>query len=88
MRYLVALVLLFLLSGCSDDPATSDDMSDLKQYVEAVNSRRPIIEPEIYGDPPDLSFPVFTPDDNPFDPDRKWAWSRTDEPDGKGGEFP
>ena len=79
MRYFGALVLLFLISGCSDSMADRNDMSGLKQYVEAVRSRRPIIEPEIHGDPPGLSLPVFTPEDNPFDRTRAPAIWRTDE---------
>ena len=67
MKCSCAVVLLFLLSGCSDDMTDSNDMSDLKQFVELVKSRRPKIEPEIHGDDWEWRHPGFTPDDNPFD---------------------
>ncbi len=89
MKYLCAIVLLFLLSGCSDGIADSDDLSDLKLYVEEVKSRKPLEDP--FGEgyiPISPQLPVFTPNDNPFDQGRPSAWSGTDEPDGKGGEFP
>ena len=89
MKYVYLIVLLFLLSGCSDGIADSDDIPDLKLYVEGVKSRKPPEDP--FGDgyiPMAPPLPVFTPDDNPFDQSRTSAWSRTDEPDGKGGNFP
>ncbi len=67
MKYLCAIVLLFLLSGCSDDAGRPKDMSDLTLYVEEVKSRR--MGGYIIGDgfpvpPPPL--PEFEPTDNPF----------------------
>ncbi len=72
MKSLLVILLLVLLSGCSDGIADSDEMSDLKQYVEEVNSRRPKSAPEFSEGccPWAPTLPVFTPDDDPFDGSR------------------
>jgi hypothetical protein len=73
-------VTLVLLSGCSDGISDSDDMSDLKLYVEGVKSRKPPEDP--FGEgyvPMAPPLPVFTPDDSPFDQDRALEIWRTDE---------
>jgi len=68
MKYLCAILLLFLLSGCFDDASRSQDMSDLALYVDEVKSRR-VVEPHLICDgnlvplPP---LPEFEPTDNPF----------------------
>ena len=67
MKFLCAIVLLFLLSGCSDDAGRPQDMSDLTLYVEEVKSRR--LERHTIGDGypvPWQLLPEFEPTDNPF----------------------
>jgi Tfp pilus assembly protein PilP len=83
MTYLGAMVLLFLLSGCSDSIADSDGMSDLKKYVEQTKSRRPVIEPEIHANYLRFYYPQFSPDKNPFDSARM----SSDGPNGMGCTF-